>query len=202
VLQLAEGQEMDGRRARGIRTRGMIVDALMDLVASGDLSPTAQRVAAKAGVSVRSVYQHFNDVEGLYTDAARRSFDWIRSSAKDIDPAWPLERRIDEFVASRAAALETMSAFTRAVRMMEPSSTALEQIRLDLQRWSRDRVAYIFGPELDRMEGRARGSVLAAIDAISSAEAWGHMRFAGQSERAARQTLRASISALLSVPTH
>lgn len=202
MLQLAEGQEMDGRRARGIKTRAAIVAALMDLVAGGDLSPTAQRVAAKAGVSVRSVYQHFNDVEGLYTDAARRAFDWIRTSSKDIDPAWPLERRIDEFVSSRASALEAMSAFTRAVRIMEPNAAGLEQIRAELQRWDRERVAHIFGAELDRMEGRLRSSLLAAIDAISSADAWDHLRFAGQSERAARQTVRASINALLSVPVH
>ena len=70
-MVVGEGTKVDGRRARGIRTRDAIVSALIDLIAGGDIAPTAQRIADRAGVSVRSVYQHFTDVEGLYADASQ-----------------------------------------------------------------------------------------------------------------------------------
>ena len=66
--------KVDGRRARGLRTRDAIVSALLELIAEGDIAPTAQRIADRARVSVRSVYQHFVDVEGLYAHGAEKMF--------------------------------------------------------------------------------------------------------------------------------
>ncbi len=58
---------VDGRTARSMRTKAAIVDACLALVDSGDLRPTAPRVAERAGVSVRSVFQHFADLDALFT---------------------------------------------------------------------------------------------------------------------------------------
>ncbi len=192
-----EGEKMDGRRARGIRTRDAIVSALMDLIAGGDIAPTAQRIADRAGVSVRSVYQHFTDVEGLYADASARTFDWVLSVTKEIDPGWPLKRRIDEFAMTRAATLEMLTPFSRAARLIEPSSAAIRQNRLVMQRWGRDRIARIFAAELEKLEGTARSSMLAAMDTMSSAEAWEHLRSSGHSVKSSRQVMRTGVSALL-----
>jgi AcrR family transcriptional regulator len=38
----------------------------------GAPAPSAARIAARAGVSLRSVFQHFNDVESLFAAAASR----------------------------------------------------------------------------------------------------------------------------------
>ncbi|MGH9092153.1 MAG: TetR/AcrR family transcriptional regulator [Acidimicrobiales bacterium] len=194
---MTEGEKVDGRRARGIRTRDAIVTALMDLIAGGDIAPTAQRIADRAGVSVRSVYQHFTDVEGLYADASARTFDWVQSVTKEIDPGWPLKRRIDEFAATRAATLEMLTPFSRASRLIEPNSAAIRQNRLEMQRWGRDRIARIFASELSKLEGPARAALLAAMDTLTSAEAWEHLRTSGHSVKSARQIMRAGTAALL-----
>ena len=47
---------LDGRVRRGARNRQTIVDALLDLVGSGILRPTAQQVADRAGVGIRTVF--------------------------------------------------------------------------------------------------------------------------------------------------
>ena len=60
----------DGRVLRGARTRSGIVQALLDLLNDGVLAPTAAQIADRAGVSVRSVFQHFADMEALYGDLA------------------------------------------------------------------------------------------------------------------------------------
>lgn len=194
---MAEGGKVDGRRARGLRTRDAIVSALMDLVAGGDIAPTAQRIADRAGVSVRSVYQHFTDVEGLYADASARTFDWVLSMSKEVDPSWPLDRRIEEFAIARAMTLEMLTPFSRASRLIEPTSAAIRQNRLVMQRWGQDRVDRIFATELDRLEGPPRACLLGALDTISSAEAWEHLRTSGHSVKSARQVMRTGVAALL-----
>lgn len=192
-----EIEKIDGRRARGLRTRDAIISALLDLVAGGDVAPTAQRIADRAGVSVRSVYQHFADVEGLYADAAERTYEWLRETARDVDTSADLAKRVDAFVESRAGTLETLLPFHRAVRLMEPTSDRVRAYRLAMEKWEKDRVAKVFAPELRAMDPAARSAVLAGIDVLASADSWDHLRRNGQSARAARQVLRSGILSLL-----
>ena len=192
-----EIEKIDGRRARGLRTRDAVISALLDLVASGDLAPTAQRIADRAGVSVRSVYQHFADVEGLYADAAERTYEWVRETAKSIDTSLPLTKRVETFVETRANTLETLLPFHRAVRLMEPTSDRVRTYRLAMEKWEKDRIGKAFARELRPMDASARSTVLAGIDVLASADSWDHMRRNGQSARAARQVLRTGILLLL-----
>lgn len=58
----------DGRRERSRSSRSKIVTAMLDLVGNGDVSPSAARVAELAGVGLRSVFRHFDDMEELYRE--------------------------------------------------------------------------------------------------------------------------------------
>jgi AcrR family transcriptional regulator len=58
----------DGRRHRSVTTRQKIVDALTDLIRQGTLSPTAEQVAERAQVGLRTVFRHFEDMETLYRE--------------------------------------------------------------------------------------------------------------------------------------
>jgi AcrR family transcriptional regulator len=192
-----EATKVDGRRARGLRTRDAIVSALMELIASGDIAPTAQRIADRAGVSVRSVYQHFTDVEGLYADAATRTYEWVLTMTAEIDPAWPLEQRIETFTNSRSTILEAITPFNRASRLVEPTSASIERNRLVLQKEGRERLDAAFAPELSRLTPSGRANLLGALDVLSSWSAWEHLRSSGASVRGARQVMRAGMVALL-----
>lgn len=61
-------EEGDGRRRRSERSRQKIVDAMLDLVRAGDMHPSAAKVAESAGISLRSVFRHFEDMESLYRE--------------------------------------------------------------------------------------------------------------------------------------
>src|SRR5262249_58385643 len=89
---------LDGRLARGARARVAIVEALLALIERGDLRPSAARIAERAGVSLRSVFQHFNDVESLFAAAAERQAERLASLAGSVDDKGPLTRRVDAFV--------------------------------------------------------------------------------------------------------
>lgn len=41
---------------------------MLDLVGSGDVNPSAARVAEAAGVGLRSVFRHFDDMDALYRE--------------------------------------------------------------------------------------------------------------------------------------
>lgn len=58
----------DGRRERSRSSRSKIVAALLDLIARGEFDPSTARVAEVAGVGLRSVFRHFNDMDALYRE--------------------------------------------------------------------------------------------------------------------------------------
>lgn len=189
--------KVDGRRARGMRTRAAIIDSLLELVAEGDLSPTAQRIADGAGVSVRSVYQHFTDVEGLFTEAAEAAQEIAGDMKVTIDPKVALNDRIDRFVAARAAVLEALLPFIRAARLVEPSSDILRKHRVKLEKDARDEVGRVFAPELSKAKGAARRQATIALDLLTTWSAWEHLRDNNTSVRTARQIMRNGIAATL-----
>lgn len=69
--------ESDGRRLRSERSRAQIIDALFDLIREGDVSPSAARVAERAGVGLRTVFRHFEDMDSLYVEMAARILEEI-----------------------------------------------------------------------------------------------------------------------------
>jgi len=61
----------DGRKQRSQASRSKIVGAFMELIEQGDPAPSAARVAKRAGVGLRSVFRHFDDMDSLYAEIDR-----------------------------------------------------------------------------------------------------------------------------------
>ena len=59
---------IDGRRERSRSSHKRIVKAMMELIAGGDLMPSAARVADEAGIGIRTVFRHFDDMDSLYSE--------------------------------------------------------------------------------------------------------------------------------------
>src|SRR5450432_1143816 len=112
----SDSEPADGRAARSHRSRRAIVDAMRALHAEGDVRPTAPRIAQRAGVSLRTVWQQFADMETLLVEANRRDDEILRSLVKRIDPDQPRTVRVTLFVSQRARVLEQMSPSWRAAR--------------------------------------------------------------------------------------
>jgi len=55
----------DGRRLRSERSREQIVKALLSLIRAGHVHPSAAQVAEAAGVSLRTVFRHFDELDVL-----------------------------------------------------------------------------------------------------------------------------------------
>lgn len=68
---LDESELSDGRKLRGEKSRQKIVDALLQLIREGNVSPSAEAVADRAGVGLRTVFRHFNDLDLLYREMSQ-----------------------------------------------------------------------------------------------------------------------------------
>ena len=118
-------EELDGRRRRSLDSRGRVVAALLDLVREGDVAPSAERVAARANVGPRTVFRHFNDMDGLYREM---------SSAIESELAGVLTATLDGvdwrgrllgLIRKRATVYEKIAPFKRAADAHRHRSTFL-----------------------------------------------------------------------------
>ncbi len=107
---------MDGRRARRDRNSDNVIEALVDLIAAGNLWPSAQEVADRAGVSLRSVFRYFDDLDALLEAAMDRQFDRFAHLFAAPQPADTLQGRIDALVDARLQMYEGLAAISKAVR--------------------------------------------------------------------------------------
>jgi AcrR family transcriptional regulator len=164
----------DGRAERAERTRDAVVEAMLDLIEDGDLRPTAPRIAERAGVSVRTVWQHFDDLETLLVEAGRRDLEIAATYVVPIDPALPTQARIDALVAQRVRMYEDMAPPWRAARLHAPFSAQIRTNRDTLMELARDQVREIFAAELAVAD--APDTLLDALHAATSWAAWESLR--------------------------
>jgi AcrR family transcriptional regulator len=185
----------DGRVARGARTRDAIVDGLLGLLNDGKPSPGAREIAARAGVSLRTVFQHFDDIESLYTEVAARQEERIREFLVPVDPLAPLSERVERIVHMRDAMFALVAPVRRSVTMHRSSRTSksVRQGLMLLQRAQRNQIAETFPKELDGDERR-----LLQIDVWLSFETWDQFTSQhGLSRAATRGHLQSLLISLL-----
>src|SRR5262245_23461581 len=188
----------DGRLARGERARAAIVDALLALLERGDLRPSAARVAERAGVSLRSVFQHFSDVESLFAVAAARQAERVAPLIGAVPDAGPLPKRLDAFVRQRARLLDAISPVRRAAILTEPFSSEVRGRLGAFRAHKAEEVRRVFAPELARRPAAARRRLLAGLVATASWTTWQALREHQRLPYAeARRVLHLMLQALL-----
>jgi TetR/AcrR family transcriptional regulator of autoinduction and epiphytic fitness len=187
----------DGRTARAQRTRQAIVDALLGLIDDGDLAPTAPRIAGRAGVSLRSIYQHFEDLEALFGAASARQIQRVLDMATRIPPRGSVEKRVETFTVQRARILEAMTPVRRAALLQEPFSAQLRNTRRRMESLGRAEIGHVFACELDRLAPVERKEVHGGLEVASGWAAWDHMRATGLSTEEGRRVMRRTMLALL-----
>ncbi len=96
----------DGRRARGERSRQRIIEAIIDLMRSGNMHPGAADVAQSSGVSLRTVFRHFDDIDSLYREMAQVIESEVRPQTNAPFEADTWRGRMDEMITRRAAIYE------------------------------------------------------------------------------------------------
>ena len=99
-----DGEHVDGRTLRRTRNRTAVIAALLAIIREGNLRPGASEIADRAGVSHRSIFRYFDDLDDLVLTAIDHAFEEAGPLAGVPDiGAGSLDERIATFVDARLA---------------------------------------------------------------------------------------------------
>jgi AcrR family transcriptional regulator len=167
-------QTVDGRRARRHRSRDLAVDALLDLLAEGVVRPTAQQVAERSGVSLRSIFRIFDDVESLHAAACAAQVTRVRHLFVDVPAEGTLDKRIAQVVTINGHLYESIAPVRRAALRTAAESPAVQETLARARGWVRAEVERVFAEEL----AASPRDTVNALELALSFEAWDQLRSA------------------------
>ncbi|MBF7731365.1 TetR/AcrR family transcriptional regulator [Pseudomonas sp. N040] len=183
---------IDGRRARGQANRSKLVAAMIELVREGSIAPTAEQVAARAQVALRTVFRHFDDMESLYREIDTEVMQLIVPLINTPFSASSWRGRLDESIARRARLFETILPFRIATEALRHQSAFLqEKQRIIMQMQHATLLKILPGAALED------APTLAALNLLLSVNAWQQLRMdQGLDTNAAEQAMRQAAKAL------
>ena len=110
--------------------------------------PTAQQVAERSGVSLRSIFRIFDDVETLHTAASMRQIERNRHLYVEVPATGSLAERVDAVVDLHDTLYTSVAPVRRAALRAAPDSNAL-RAQLDRARgWLQAEIQRVFADEL------------------------------------------------------
>ncbi len=170
VVPMVEAKP-DGRRERSADSRRRILAAMVDLIESGLPSPTAEAVAARAGVSLRTVFRHFEEMENLHLEIAALVFERVRPILdKPFEVrAWP--DVLHEVIARRSEFFETIAPFKTAIDVHRHRSRAIAAQHRRMTVMSRDLMVASLPSAI-----AADRQLVEVLALLMSVEAWQRLR--------------------------
>ena len=190
----ASDSQVDGRRARGADNRQRIVDALLKLVEAGSASPSAEQVAAEAGVGLRTVFRHFSDMESLRREISERMTAEIQPIIERPFESENWQERLVDLIELRAQVFERLLPFKIAGDAHRHRSAFLTSEQAALVKTQRAMLRRALVTKLADDKLRFE-----ALDLVLSFEAWRRLRRdQGLSVRDARAAMRLAAEALTS----
>lgn len=184
---------IDGRLERSVVTRKKIVDAATALVYEGHVAPTAQQVSERAGIGLRTVFRHFDDMESLYREFSNR-FD------AEIEPLMQTrlsgstgQERLIQSIDIRAGLYERMGPLLISCQVSRHTSPYLAQRRMYWAQLEREMIKHMLPPAV---VGNA--PLVEALCMAMSFEAWTRLRREQLLDtKRAKEVMRLLVRALL-----
>ncbi len=194
---MVETGRSDGRNRRAAETRRKIITAAKAMISETSTAPTVVAVAKRADVSVRSVFQHFGDVESLFVTVV----DSVRGDIvvpQPLSSSRPLPARIASVVENLAQIFDRIvplrvaaGQFANHPALIERSLTSKNELR--------QATFEVFAPEFAMLGEQAREELADAIGAALSLDAWIVLRRRdGMSFERATAVWRRTLTSLLS----
>jgi AcrR family transcriptional regulator len=181
-----------------MRTREAIIEAVLAFNQEGQLRASAERIVERAGVSLRTLWTNFKDLEGLYAAVDVVLVARQAERHKPIAPDGPLPERITAYCRQRATMLEIVAPSARASRVRLPYSG---QLRHNWERHYvrvRAEIDTVFATELSAA-GSDREALASALLVNTTWPAWSVMRDElGLDVDHAVATMARTVTALLS----
>ncbi|MHB1445101.1 MAG: TetR/AcrR family transcriptional regulator [Acidimicrobiales bacterium] len=187
--------EVDGRRLRREQNRDAVIGALVALFDEGIYQPRSAQIAERAGLSSRSLFRYFDDVDDLNRAAIERQLDRARPLLEvGVTPDDPTPVKIVRVVDARIRLFEAIGPTARAARVCAHRHPVVAAQIRDGRSFLRHQLERVFAPEL----AVDRAGLLPAVDALCSFETHELMRHdQGLSKARTAASLAHALSTLL-----
>jgi AcrR family transcriptional regulator len=193
MLNKIRVREPDGRRERSEASRERIVRAMLDLVGEGDVSPSAEAVAARAKVGLRTVFRHFDNMESLYRQLDAVIVAEVQPIADAPYKSAHWRERLGELLERRARIFERIMPYKISGEVHRHESTFLQVQQASLVREMRVALTRVL-PEAVKKDR----DLVECLDLALSFDAWRRLRKdQGLSPARAKQAMERLAAALL-----
>lgn len=165
--------EKDGRHARRNRNRLAVVDAMLALYGQGNLDPSSDQIAERAGLSPRSLFRYFDDIDDLVRVAVARHHARVLPLAElDTSVAGSLDERVRRLVTQRLRLFGAIAAVGTVARLRAPFQPLIATELAAARGFWRDQLRQLFAPELFALGKTTAAHVVASIDVLTSYESF------------------------------
>ncbi|NDB06722.1 MAG: TetR/AcrR family transcriptional regulator [Acidimicrobiia bacterium] len=183
---------IDGRRERGARNKAAVVQALLHLYESGEIQPSAARIAEVAGVSERSVFRYFDDMEDLAATAIAIQWERVHQFYEGLDASGNFEERLEAMIDHRLRLFDKTIGVGRASAVASARSATVTSAMNHRRAILREQAIAQFAPEIEK--NKNADTVSRIIDYTLSIENIEYLRTSvGLSRPRTRETLATAI---------
>jgi TetR/AcrR family transcriptional regulator, regulator of autoinduction and epiphytic fitness len=168
---------VDGRSLRRERNRQDIVDALLSLIENGETEISAALIASKAGLSERSIFRYFDDVNDLYRSVCDLAFSKeIEYALIDDAGVGSLDTKIENFVNQRVRIYTMNEKIAPAARSFAFKNPIIKNQLVVGRKLLRTQIIKHFAEELSVFDKQQQQVAVAIIDSLTTFEYYDMMR--------------------------
>ena len=200
VLDTGRGA-VDGRTMRRDRNRTAVITALLDMIREGDLHPGAAEIAERAGVSHRSVFRYFDDLDDLARTAIDQAFrDAAPLSTIPDAGHGTFEERVANLVDARLALFAFVDGTMQLARLRAYTIPSIDEEIAVIAEQFRDQTREHFAVELAARAQSERDFIVDAVVVLTSYDSYAiHTRLFASSIERTRAAWIVGLSALLRI---
>ncbi|WP_439610741.1 TetR/AcrR family transcriptional regulator [Reyranella sp.] len=161
-----------GRGDRVARTRESIVASALALATAGQVAPIVRDIAQMAGVSARTVFQHFADTAELYVAVLGRVLAALVGESKELATVGPVEQRIASIIDQCADRYEQLRPMWTFVETLQRRSPEAADMISQIYSANTANLSQAFAPELAALPAESRQRALTALALAIAPESW------------------------------
>ena len=169
LTEALDDEHVDGRTLRRTRNRTAVIAALLEIIREGNLRPGASEIADRAGVSHRSIFRYFDDLDDLVRTAIAHAFEQAGPIAGIPDiGSGSLDERIASFVDARLALFESVDGTMQLARMRAPAIPAIDEGIAEIAMLFKSQIAEHFAHEFAAVDADARDLLVDGVLVLTS----------------------------------
>ena len=150
---------------------------MLSLYAAGNLDPSSDEIAEHAGLSPRSLFRYFEDLDDLVRVAISRQHErLLPTSGLDVSSTGALSDRVSRLVEQRVRLFDRIGSVGIVSRVRAPFQPLIASELAISRSLLRRQLEQLFAPELSQRGTAGAASAIATIDVLTSFESLHLMR--------------------------